>query len=185
MKQFWRSFWEIAETVIIAAVTVFLIRTYLVQPFLVSGASMAPNINHGNYLIIDQLTKRFQEFQRSDVVVFRYPQDPDTFYIKRIIGLPSDRVQVRNGEVFVNGGQLVEEYLLAGTRTFGSTDVNLADNEYFVMGDNRDNSSDSRSWGSLKENFIIGLARLRLFPFNQIIIIERPAFAEGFGGQAR
>lgn len=176
MREFWKSFWEIAETVIIAAVTVFLIRTYLVQPFLVSGASMAPNINHGNYLIIDQLTRRFQEFQRSDVIVFRYPQDPDTFYIKRIIGLPGDRVQVKSGEVFVNGEKLIEEYLSSGTRTFGSTDAVLADNQYFVMGDNRDNSSDSRSWGLLGENFIVGLARLRLFPFNQINIIERPAF---------
>ncbi len=176
MTEFWKSFWEIAETVIIAAVTVFLIRTYLVQPFLVSGASMAPNINHGNYLIVDQLTKRFQEFQPGDVVVFRYPQDPDTFYIKRIIGLPGDRVQIKGGEVFVNSQKFSENYLVLDIRTFGGSDLVLAADEYFVMGDNRDNSSDSRSWGPLKRQFIIGLARLRLFPFDKISIINRPFY---------
>lgn len=176
MKRFWESFWEILETVIIAGVTVFLIRSYLVQPFLVSGASMDPNIAHGNYLIIDQLTKRFQKFQQGDVVVFHYPNDPDTFYIKRIIGLPGDQVRISDGNVFINGELLKEDYLSLNIGTFGSADITLAGDQYFVLGDNRDNSSDSRSWGALQEQFIVGLARLRLFPFNQITIIPRPAY---------
>lgn len=174
MKQFWQSLREILETVVIAAVTVFLIRSFLLQPFLVSGASMAPYIDHGNYLIVDELTPRFQEYQRGDVVVFRYPNNPDIFYIKRIIGLPGERIQIKDGGVSINGRELRESYLDSGTRTFGNSDTFLSPDEYFVLGDNRDNSSDSRTWGSLPRSFIIGLARLRLFPFDDITIIERP-----------
>jgi len=176
MSRFWQSFWEIIQTVIIAGVTVFLIRTYLIQPFLVSGASMDPYISHGNYLIVDQLTGRFQEFQRSDIVVFRYPKDPDVFYIKRIIALPGDRVQIRNGSVFVNRERLDQSYLPEDSQTFGNVDLVLGKDEYYVLGDNRDNSSDSRAWGSLPRRYIMGLARLRLYPFDQIIIIKRPAY---------
>jgi len=175
MKQFWQSVREILETVVIAAVTVFLIRAYLIQPFLVSGASMAPYIDHGNYLIIDELSPRFQDYRRGDVVVFRYPADPDTFYIKRIVAEPGDRVEIKMGEIWINDRKLIELYLPPDIRTFGNINTVLGADEYFVLGDNRDNSSDSRSWGSLKRKFIVGLARLRLFPFDQITIIERPA----------
>ena len=176
MKQFLISIWEILETVIIAAVTVFLIRTYLVQPFLVSGASMEPNVDNGNYLIIDELSKQFKEFERGDIVVFRYPGDLKTFYIKRIIGLSGERVRISGGDIYDNNERLEENYLPEGTRTFGNVDLVVGPDEYFVLGDNRDNSFDSRSWGPLVKENITGIARLRLFPIQDITVFDRPLY---------
>jgi signal peptidase I len=169
MRKFWLSVWEILEVVLISAVTVFIIRTFLAQPFLVSGASMEPNFQHGNYLIIDEITYRFREPERSEVVVFRYPKDLSVFFIKRIIGLPGERVVVRGGNVVVykNGKEILRE-----SDTSGSIDVILGDNQYFVLGDNRYNSFDSRNWGPISRKEIIGLARLRVFPINEFEIIS-------------
>lgn len=169
MKRFWSSVWEILEVIIISAVTVFLIRTFLAQPFLVSGASMEPNFQHGNYLIIDEITYRFRAPERGEVIVFRYPNDRSTFFIKRIVGLPGERAVVRGGQVAVykDGTEVLSE---GGTS--GNTDITLKAGEYFVVGDNRYNSYDSRNWGAVPRADIIGIARLRLFPFNELGIIK-------------
>lgn len=169
MKKFWLSIWEILEVVLISAVTVFLIRQFLAQPFLVSGASMEPNFQHGNYLIIDEITYRFREPERGEVIVFRYPNDRSTFFIKRIIGLPGERVVARGGQVVVSKDGV--EVLSEGG-TGGSADIDLQDGQYFVIGDNRYNSYDSRNWGPLTRKDIIGVARFRLFPFNELGIIK-------------
>lgn len=174
MKQFLLYIWEILELVIIAGVTVFVIRTFFAQPFLVSGASMSNNLNSGDYLVIDEITYRFQAPQRSDVIVFRYPIEPKTFYIKRIIGLPSEHVRIKDSEVFVNDVKSEEKYLDEDIKTSGDVDVVLGGNEYFVMGDNRYHSYDSRNWGSVPRKNIIGLARIRLFPFNVVGVLKRP-----------
>lgn len=176
MKQFWLFVWETLEMIVIAGVTVFVIRTFLAQPFLVSGASMSPTFESGNYLIIDEITYRFDDPKRGDVVVFRYPNDPGTFYIKRIVGLPSDRVKLESGAVFINGQKIAEPYLDEEAQTLGDANLTLEENRYFVMGDNRYHSFDSRSWGPLDKEKIVGLARLRLFPFNAIGILERSAY---------
>lgn len=158
----------------IAVVTVFLIRNFLIQPFLVSGASMEPNFGSGNYLIIDEITYRFREPQRGEVVVFRYPGNPSTYYIKRLIGLPGEKVEIRDGSVYIansdnpEGAALEENYLPPGLKTTGSSSVELSAGEYFVLGDNRNFSFDSRSWGKLPRENVIGLARLRLLPITQI-----------------
>jgi len=160
--------------VLIAVVTVFLIRTFLIQPFLVSGASMEPNFGSGNYLIIDELTYRLREPERGEVVVFKYPNNPSTYYIKRIVGLPGEKVEIKEGSVYIfnsehpDGLRLEEEYLPFNVNTSGSVSTSLSDSEYFVLGDNRSYSFDSRSWGSLQKKYIIGLARLRLLPINQV-----------------
>lgn len=162
--------------IFIAGVTVFVIRTFLAQPFLVSGASMSPNFEGGNYLIVDEITYRFDDPRRGDVVVFRYPNDLSTFYIKRIIGLPGDRVRVDGGNIFVNEKRIDEPYLDESVKTLGDINLTLEGGRYFVMGDNRYHSFDSRSWGPLERENIVGLVRLRLFPFNAIGILERPAY---------
>ena len=176
MKQFLLFLWELAEMVIIAGVTVFIIRTFLAQPFLVSGASMSENFKSGDYLVVDELTYQFEKPERGDVVVFRYPGDPKTFYIKRAVGLPSERVTIKGGYVFINEKKIQESYLTSDTQTFGDVDLLLKEDEYFVLGDNRNHSFDSRSWGPLMRTNIVGLARLRLFPVNAIGILERPAY---------
>lgn len=176
MKDFMRSSWEVVKTIAIAAAAVLLIRAFLFQPFLVSGASMEPTVSHNNYLIIDELTYRFRDPERGEMVVFRYPNDPKTFYIKRIIGLPGDILQMEKGSVKVNGAALDESDYLKDAQTFGTARVKLDQNDYFVLGDNRNNSYDSRSWGPLGKKLIVGRVLLRLFPFTQISIFNEPLY---------
>jgi signal peptidase I len=162
MKQLLLTIKEILEVVLIAVVTVVIIRHFVVQPFLVSGASMEPNFSDGNYLLIDEITYRFREPQRREAVVFRYPLDRKVFFIKRLVGVPGDHVVIKNGKVTVNG-ELVD-----GSSTSGSVNVKLKDNEYYVLGDNRSQSFDSRNWGPITRKDIIGLVRLRILPLNKI-----------------
>ncbi len=162
------------KTIIIAGAVVFVVRSVLFQPFLVSGASMEPNIQQNNYLIIDEATYFFfREPRRGEVVVFRYPENSSTFYIKRIIGLPGETVVVENGKIKINGVELVEDEYLSGVQTFGAAQVTLEKDAYFVMGDNRANSYDSRSWGPLDRRMIIGKALIRLYPFNNMMIFTK------------
>ena len=171
MKSFLLAIWEITEVVVVAVITVFIIRTFLIQPFLVSGASMEPNFGNGNYLLIDEITYRFREPKRGEVVVIRYPLEPSTFYIKRIVGLPGETLSIEDGQVSVVGGNtkevLGEDYLPEYVKTRGNTTITLGETEYFLLGDNRNYSYDSRSWGSLDRKLIVGVARLRLLPITQ------------------
>lgn len=183
MKRFLLSIWEVVEVVLIALITVFFIRSFIVQPFLVSGASMEPSFSNGNYLLIDEVTYRFREPIRGETIVFRYPGDNTSFFIKRIIGLPGETVQVKENIVSVTSPatgvatSIHEEYLNPETKTAGDKTITLGADEYFVMGDNRGNSFDSRNWGPLHKQNIIGLARLRIFPFQEFGSIDIPQYS--------
>ena len=182
-KKFFLSVWEVLEVVFVATATVFIIRTFLVQPFLVSGASMEPTFSDGNYLLVDELTYRFREPERGDVIVFRFPRNPSTFFIKRIIGLPGEQVVaengtlkiVKNGKVFVLDEKYLSEEARKSRDNFSMT---LKDDQYFILGDNRFHSFDSRMWGTISRRDIIGLARLRVFPFQKFAFFEAPFFKE-------
>lgn len=184
MRKFLASLLEVFEIAIIAIGSVFLVRSFLVQPFLVSGSSMAPNFQNGDYLLVDELTYRFRSPERGEVIVFRYPKSPSTYFIKRIIGLPGETVEIQDNRVRVlkkqNGEDLVlhEEYLPAGTVTApqGASSYTLGPNEYFVMGDNRSFSFDSRSWGPVPASDIVGLARLRLWPLDELHAFAAPQY---------
>ena len=182
MKSFIYAIWEIVEVAIIAIVSVLIIRNFLVQPFLVNGASMEPNFYNNDYLIVDEISYRFKEPQRGEVVVFKYPGDEKYFYIKRIIGLPGEEVETKDGKVFIfnkenpNGFVLNEPYLSDNLTTSGNKRVKVDDNKYFVMGDNRNFSFDSRNWGLLDREEIIGITRLRLWPLNKVMAFEKPAY---------
>ena len=182
MKQFLLSFYEVAEVVVISLFTVFVIRTYLVQPFLVSGASMEPNFQNGNYLLIDELSYRFKEPARGEVVVFKYPGDKKTYYIKRIIGLPNEHLVIKDGSVKIynvanpEGLSLQEAYLPKDVKTLGANDVTLGGDQYFVMGDNRYYSFDSRNWGAVARDEIVGITRLRLLPISAAQAFAAPAY---------
>ncbi|MEK7187995.1 MAG: signal peptidase I [Patescibacteria group bacterium] len=173
---------EIVEVAVIALVAVFLIRSYLVQPFLVSGNSMVPTFKNGDYLLIDELSYHFRTPYRGEVTVFRYPQNESTFFIKRIIGLPGERVKIQDNvitvynEEFPNGKIITEAYLGDNLITSGSTDVQMKVGEYFVLGDNRLFSYDSRNWGILPKRDIVGLVRLRLWPPRSIEAFAAPAY---------
>ncbi len=170
---------EIFETVIVAIVAVTLVRAFVVQPFVVSGASMEPTFFNGNYLLVDELTYMFREPERGEVIVFRYPGDPKSFYIKRIIGLPGERIVVEKGSVSAYRGEEeieLEESYLGGRVTQGSFEVVLGEEEFFVMGDNRNFSFDSRNWGPLNRDDVIGVVRVRLWPINEVQAFSAPAY---------
>jgi signal peptidase I len=144
------------------------IRTFVVSPYIVDGASMHPTFENLDYLVVNQLVYNLHAPERGDVVVFRYPKDPSVFYIKRIIGLPGEKVSIEHGVATITRTDgttlaLTEPYIVNEDTTY-TKDVTLTSGEYFVMGDNRPNSSDSRMWGPLREKYIIGRVDLRLFP---------------------
>jgi len=172
MRKFFWSLFEVVETVAIAVIAVILVRTFIAQPFLVSGSSMEPNFKDGDYLLVDELSYRFREPARGEVIVFKYPGDHKAYYIKRIIGLPGERVVVKDDVVTVydiNGEKIVlNEPYISGMSVPKNVDETLAQNEYFVMGDNRDFSYDSRSWGPLTRADVTGLVKFRLWPVSAI-----------------
>jgi signal peptidase I len=167
---------ELLRFALLALLIVVPVRLFIAQPFIVSGASMEDTFTTGQYLIVDQLTYHFEDPKRGDVIVFRYPNDPSKFFIKRVIGIPGDTVTVENGAVTVangtdpNGVTLSEPYV-DEMHTTGTLRKTLGDGEYFVMGDNRDASSDSRAWGILPAQNIIGRAYLRLFPLSVLSVL--------------
>ncbi|MEX1997262.1 MAG: signal peptidase I [Candidatus Andersenbacteria bacterium] len=178
-------FWELIKVFLIAVAIIIPIRFFLVQPFFVRGASMEPNFQDGEYLIVDELSYRFRSPSRGEVVVFRYPDNPSQFFIKRIVGLPGDMVIVEDGQVTIQNreyqqGVILDEssYLAPTTRTSGTVSYTLGTNEYFVLGDNRPASSDSRNWGALQKELIIGRAWIRAFPVDRLDFFapERPGF---------
>ena len=159
---------EIATFLVLAVVIVLPIRLFVAQPFVVEGESMYPTFDSGDYLIVDELTYRFKEPERGDVVVFRYPQNPKVFYIKRVIGLPGETVSIQQGQVTIlkaDGTTIVleEPYVVTDDATYTESTV-VGPGEYFVMGDNRPRSSDSRVWGLLPDNDLMGRAFLQLLP---------------------
>lgn len=144
LKRHWRDVFDFVKFIIITALIVVPVRLWVAQPFLVSGASMEPTFYNGNYLVIDEFSYHLRKPKKDEVVVFRYPKEPSKFFIKRIAGLPGETVTVQGQEII------------------------LDENEYYVLGDNRGASSDSRTWGPVREKFIIGRTLIRLWPIEKI-----------------
>ena len=156
-----KLFYDFLEILFIFIFVVLPIRFYLFEPFFVKGSSMEPNYHSFDYLIVDKITYRLREPQRGEVIIFKPPFDNNVYYIKRIIGLPEEKVVIENSKVFIfnkenlNGFELKEDYL-KGHYTTGKKEITLGKDEYFVLGDNRELSSDSRQWGPLKKERIVG-----------------------------
>ena len=173
---------EIVQIVIISAAIIIPIRYFLIQPFYVKGASMEPNFFDHEYLIIDEISYRFNEPERGDIVVFRYPRDPSQFFIKRVVALPSETVEISDGRViiyndeFPEGVILLEDYLDPSVVTLGKKRSQLNVDEYFVLGDNRDASLDSRSFGPVRIREIVGKVWVRGLPISRVGIFESPAY---------
>ena len=180
-------FVELFKTVALAILIVVPIKMFVMQPFFVQGASMEPNFHDGDYLIIREFGYKktvvaagdrefftvnpFKDIDRGEVVVFRNPNNPSQFFIKRIIGLPGERVVIGNGVVRIYNDKSPEGFILSekdyiptNVKTTPSKTIVARDNEYVVLGDNRNNSSDSRYWGALKADLIIGRVSLRAWP---------------------
>ena len=171
---------EMVKTLVLAVLVVLPIRYFIFQPFFVQGSSMYPNFEDGDYLIVDETTYRFRSPLRGEVVIFKYPKDPSQLYIKRIIGLPGESVEIKDGEIIITDSSgkkiLGEDYIPLDNRTLGSIKVNLEDDEYFVLGDNRMFSSDSRRWGTVPKENIIGKAYFRAWPFDSLDFFKSPIY---------
>lgn len=172
LKEFLENGWDLIKFAVIALVIVIPIRMWIAQPFVVSGESMYPTFDDGQYLIVDEISYILGEAERGDVVIFRFPNDTKRFFIKRVIGLPNEKIIVNDGSVTIinkenpNGFKMVEPYI--NEKFFTGSEYETKDGEYFVMGDNRNRSSDSRFWGILPKKLMIGKAFLRLLPLKEI-----------------
>ena len=162
---------ELLTFAAISLIIVIPVRIFIAQPFIVSGESMYPTFETGQYLIVDQLSYRFNDPQRGDVVIFNYPKNPSKFFIKRVIGLPSETVVVDGTSVYItktDGEEILLKEPYIAMQKESDIKTTLEDDEYFVMGDNRLASLDSRVWGPLEEKFIVGKAYIRLLPFDKM-----------------
>ena len=169
-----KELWDTLKFILLAAIIVIPIRFFLFQPFIVSGESMYPTFNNADYLIVDEISYYLKDPARGDVVIFHYPNDPKRYFIKRVIGLPGETVVFKNNAVYIKnaeypeGIKLSEPYLSQVTTPGGQTEVEVTQDNYFVMGDNRGFSSDSRAWGLLPRKNMVGKAGLRLLPLKDI-----------------
>ena len=172
---------EVLQIVIIASAIIIPVRYFLVQPFYVKGASMEPNFYDHEYLIIDELSYRFRVPERGEIVVFRYPKDPSQFFIKRVVAIPEETIEITDGHLIIYNqehpnGEVLEEVYIPGEATVGKKRVTLGPDEYFVLGDNRDESLDSRSFGAIHSDQIIGRVWVRGLPISRIGKFELPTY---------
>lgn len=169
---------EFVKYLVIASAIALPVRYFIAQPFIVRGASMEPNFENRQYLIIDELSYFFREPKRGEVIVFRYPLDPRQFFIKRIVGLPGERVEIKDGKIFIKKAdnsesvRLEEPYISDSVKTDGTIVLALGRGDYFVLGDNRMQSSDARAWGALPRHLIVGRALFRAWPVYKLGLLK-------------
>jgi len=179
MKSFLLGLFDLLKLLVIVVVVAFILRYFVMQPFVVEGQSMEPNFHDNELLIVEKVSYLLRSPQRGDVIVFRFPGSPNLNYIKRIVGIPGDNVSIHDGAVFVNGRQMQESYL-DGVETFAPSfsrveETALGSNEFFVLGDNRAHSSDSREWGVVPRLNIVGRAFLVILPVDDFGLVPHGA----------
>jgi signal peptidase I len=171
--QVWRAVWELVHDLSVAVLFCFFLITFVAQAFRVQGTSMQPLLEDGERIIVNKFVYRFHPIERGDVVVFWYPRDPSVSFIKRIVALPGDSVELRGGVLHVNGTPVREDYV---SRSFRDDDdfapVEVRKGYYFVLGDHRSSSNDSRAWGEVPERYIYGRAFFRFWPLSKMGVIR-------------
>jgi signal peptidase I len=168
-----RLLWELLHDVSIAVLFCFLLITFVAQAFRVQGTSMLPLLEDGERIIVNKLVYRLYPIERGDVVVFYYPKDPSVSFIKRVVGRPGDTVEIRRGLLYVNGTRASEPYLQQRFQDYDShSPVTVRAGHYYVLGDHRNGSNDSRTWGEVPEKYIYGKAYLRFWPLNKLGLIR-------------
>lgn len=169
---------EFIEFIAIIGAVLIVIRFFVAEPHKVSGSSMVPNFHDGDYIITNKLAMRLSLPERGEVVILQNPRNPDQVFIKRVIGLPGDKIKVSGGQVYINGSVLSEPYLPSNTVTMSGAflaeneEIVIPDNQYFLMGDNRGGSSDSREWGPVRRELVIGQALFRYWPPQKFNLIK-------------
>jgi len=168
-----RAVWELLHDLSIAVLFCFFLITFIVQAFRVQGTSMLPLLQDGERILVNKFVYRFWPIERGDVVVFWYPKDPSVSFIKRVAGRPGDTVEIRQGALFVNGERVQESYVVRQFRDDESYEpVEVPRGFYYVLGDHRNSSNDSRSWGEVPERYIYGKALFRFWPLSKIGLIQ-------------
>lgn len=179
LKRIASFFLDVIETIVVALAIFVIVYLFFFQPHQVKGASMEPNFHDEEYILTDKISYRFHSPLRGDVVVFRAPKNREHEYIKRIVGLPGERIKITNGDVFINGQKIEEDYLEKSTISYSGSFLRsgeeflISQGEYFVLGDNRPHSSDSREWGTIVREDIIGRAWFRYWPPSRFGIIPK------------
>ena len=184
------ALFEIAETLVLTVVIFLGIQTFVAQPYKVEQLSMENTLQPGQYVLVDKLTPRWSAYARGEIVVFDPPpswaaETNGVPLIKRVIGLPGDRIELRNGSVYVNDVKLAEPYLFAqggaaqptGPAPDGQSEWLVPAGDLFVMGDHRQNSADSRTFGPIERGLVVGRAWLRYWPINTFGVIQKPTYA--------
>lgn len=165
-------FGEVLESIAIAVVLAFVIRVFLFQPFYIPSSSMEPTLKPGDRIIVNKFMYRFKEPERGDIIVFKYPLDPKRDFIKRLIGLPGETIEIKDSVLYVNGKKVEQPFLPKGLRYGDYGPVEIPEGNYFMMGDNRNNSEDSREWGMLPEENIVGEAMVIYWPLSRITLTK-------------
>lgn len=182
LKRIARFFLDIFQTFVFALAVFVILYQVAGQPHMVNGTCMVPNFYHKEYILTEKVTYYFRKPERGDVVVFKYPKNPELHYFKRIIGLPGETIKFEGGQVFIDGKILTESYLAPGIYTEGGTvipegkEFKIPENHYVLMGDNRGGSSDSREWGTVERKLLIGKAFFRYWPPQRIGLIRHAEY---------
>lgn len=163
---------EILESVAIAVILAVIIRFFLFQPFYIPSGSMEPTLKPGDRIIVNKLIYRYSQPKRGDIMVFKYPRDPARDFIKRTVGLPEETIEIKDSKVYINNKEIPQPFLEPGLKFGSFGPVEVPEGSYFMMGDNRNNSEDSRVWGTLPRENIVGKAMFIYWPLSRIGMVK-------------
>ena len=173
-----QQFIDFIEAAVISSLVILLVYAFAGQPLRVQGSSMVPNFTDGEQLIAEKITIKTEELKRGDIVIVKHPARLDRLVIKRVVGLPNEVFLIKEGLVYINGASLNENYLPTDVKTLGgeaikeSVEYQIPKGDYILMGDNRENSTDSRNWGALKKDLIVGKAFVIYYPLSKARLIS-------------
>ena len=176
------AFFDFLQGIVVVMALLVMVYLFIMSPQEINGASMEPNFHNGEYILTNKILYKFRNPIRGDVVIFKSPMNKEIDYIKRVIGLPGDTVSLHDNSLWVNGEKVEEPYLAQGTTIFGGSylaegaSIVVPPGTYFVCGDNRPHSSDSREFGPIAKEDFIGVAVFRYFPFSQLGSVVRPTY---------